>query len=840
MKTHTKAHVAARRWAHTPMSWVAALVGIVMIGATCCMACNAIGLQVNDAPGYWYKRDRIKEWNPIFDATGIGPSKSKTIAGEFVYCMETGALYNDIGTWTHQDSLQMLTAATMINRHQTEQDDLTQGAIAYAIHDHLDLDHDMWLKGRDIGFEDIDTPTLDRKAQTLWQDAYDHLPVAINVSNQYDSDHSSGTFNVSVLNPNNQPIEGIKLNLSLTGTAGQLESGKSEMSEITRAGSLSFPWKAVGEGSLNLHVSVPRARAERLESPEGQDVIRGSHMDTLSKDFSIDVTRQFQPTLAVRAQRRWLKVGQTVQAQVNAGFAQDSQWPDDISLHTQGYYFIGDAHTMSQAQLQQGESVEHYLNRLHGVKGLRYVAKAQTVFDKRKTSSLLTAQQVDDASKNNDSSAYHITQQDAGLLGSWVWVIARNEQADSIRRLLKSDVITTIGAENATNNITNVVSHDFSWNKQQVAFGKELHGTLKLQGLPKDYTTSFSDNAHLLTMKVWWAGSGSDQATVADNERYCPGKGNEHKRKEPQEDEHHHLVGTWKVPAVNGVYHIGEGGISVMSDSVLNSSKSQQTLLASHVHIRAQRNSESGWYIFMYELPDAQHVEGFTSVYADPTLRAQILAEETTHDQTNEQHKSGVNTVNTSNKKPDTTGMKASTAGHTTQQDHERVNTKPDAALHGHDENERTQQCSKKPLSCEQSNTTQEKLTTNQSQTNLEENLEKQHYRRDSNVNNAILTSRRLNHTQPITGKQETTWSSDLLDPLAKTGSNMIYVMLIDAAGVVFIAGLYVGRCGGNNKRFTRLTLMRPRSYHGMRARNANNSDHVYTRERLMRINTIV
>lgn len=101
-------------------------------------------------------------------------------------------------------------------------------------------------------------------------------------------------------------------------------------------------------------------------------------------------------------------------------------------------------------------------------------------------------------------------------------------------------------------------------------------------------------------VRVWWAGSEDGQ----DDGAYEPADA-----QEPEEDDHHILIGTWEYEAVNGEIHVGGGAPDAHGDPV---------------EIRAER---PGWYVFVWEFAGDGRVQAATSSYADPQERVFVRVE---------------------------------------------------------------------------------------------------------------------------------------------------------------------------------------------------------------------
>ena len=117
-----------------------AIVALIVSAATLLTGAStalATATQAGGLPGYWY--------NPASDGSGWftawhGSSLGVvTYEGDTpIYCIEAGIVYSGQGTWEPATDRDSKIAAFMVEQHKNDRSDMTQAAVAYAIHAHLD------------------------------------------------------------------------------------------------------------------------------------------------------------------------------------------------------------------------------------------------------------------------------------------------------------------------------------------------------------------------------------------------------------------------------------------------------------------------------------------------------------------------------------------------------------------------------------------------------------------------------------------------------------------------------------------------------------------------------
>ena len=194
-----------------------------------------------------------------------------------------------------------------------------------------------------------------------------------------------------------------------------------------------------------------------------------------------------------------------------------------------------------------------------------------------------------------------------GGFGTWVWAIERERQSRDVRELLADDVITAFMDPSETHAVRAPLTVESRVVESTVQPGAQIADVIRVSGFPDEHGNWAGSSEHGIDtdvpyaqVRVWWAGSGDGQ----DDGAYEPADA-----QEPEEDDHHTLIGTWEYEAINGEIHVGGGAPDAHGDPV---------------EISAER---PGWYVFVWEFAGDGRVQTATSSYADPQERVFVRVE---------------------------------------------------------------------------------------------------------------------------------------------------------------------------------------------------------------------
>lgn len=567
-------------------------------------------------PGYWFNAARSGSWWVGTHASSLGPQRYEN--GNPVYCVEAGEPVTNTGTWNKATDVNHKVGAWLVEKHKGDSSDFTQASVAYAIHEHLDQGSSHFRQLVAAGLEGADINAVASNAANLWNDAYNTLPSNINASYAYTSGKRTGTVNPGVKNSNGQYIAGVKYTLTLNGPAKFDQTGTNTVTGTTTGQETHIPWTATGNGKVTYRVSMNVPTAAVLNSP-GQDMMRMFDPENQTADVQFSVSRDFQPTVSTRVSKKQLTRGSPVEDRVTSGVASsDDEWADNVPVKFKGYYFVGDSkHILQVIKKNNGENPTDYLKRLRETDGIRQVAAATTRFIKSGQTNTVKAKAATggiDYDSVNGLDDYQVSDEDAGLFGTWVWVEVKSDQSQ--QDYIKGDYIDEFGKTQETSVSVLPPNHDSTVLEQESGMNKDILDEINISRLPSDYgkftgDTNYGFNADAKAkIRVWWAGSGTGNKD--EDEKYVPTT-----EEEPTQDANHKLVGEWEVPAMNGKYKVGGGKIVLYP-----SDGSDAKTVATDVNIKVTDKAHCGYYVFIYDFPGSDRAEGFKSAYNNPWERS--------------------------------------------------------------------------------------------------------------------------------------------------------------------------------------------------------------------------
>lgn len=599
--------------------------------------CSQIAMgSVDKLTGYYYKKSNTVEWlSEKIARLRLGPVTDKWEGRKnSIFCMESSVFIDYKGNIKQMNGEDYRIAANIIKTHNNNDDDLTQAALAFMIHNHFDINQDRWKEAVENGFVDVETETLRNKADKLWQQGVKETPVKAVLKNDYTKGKRIGVMHISLQNSNGDSLGGVPIKVKSSNNLIKFANGSESFEGKSKKEGLDITWNALDAGNARIEVSFNAPKAERLFSPDGQDVIRSFENTWYPQDFSFGVEKTFQPLLKSKISKHELRAGEQVDSTVTSSVAGNDSWPENVRLRAQGYYFVGSAEDILHIQQRNsGESAKEYLNRMRSMPNLRQVAAAKANFSNSGETITAVAKRANGditASDLDKAEAYKVNDLEAGLFGTWVWIISRDSQNKSDREFLKDDVVQLFGSTDTTAVHQATVSSDIVAKQQTVGLNTEIVNEITVRGLPETYGSFKGNNSYGFNedkkahIRVWWAGAGSENPTKKDNENYIPGSKGEPSYQEPKEDSHHRLIAKWDVPAVNGVYKIGNGNITLRPIAGTDRSTTEPKVLENNVHIRANKNSESGWYVFVYDFPGSSRALAHKSAYDGLWSRALV------------------------------------------------------------------------------------------------------------------------------------------------------------------------------------------------------------------------
>ena len=209
---------------------------------------TAQAAQENGMPGYWFNpASDGSGWFVLHHGSGLGPMRYD--GGNPVYCIEAGIPVDYTGTWENASDQNSKIAAFMVNQHKGDRSDMTQAAVAYAIHAHLDRGQSHFNQLVAAGLEGADIGAVGALADQFWRDARANMPDRIQASYQYTQGKRKGTVNPGILNADNQWVAGIPYTITINGPAVFDATKTNTYSGTTSGQEEHIPWTATGNGN---------------------------------------------------------------------------------------------------------------------------------------------------------------------------------------------------------------------------------------------------------------------------------------------------------------------------------------------------------------------------------------------------------------------------------------------------------------------------------------------------------------------------------------------------------------------------------------------------------------
>ncbi len=617
---------------------------IALLVASFCLIpialCGQIALGFDQLPGYFYNQS---DTLPIFKEKHnfkLAPIPNYSNSAFYTrYCVESTETYSMLahGSWYDQPYDDYRIAAKLINSYKYINDDFNQASIAYAIHDHLDSDKNLWQTVVKNGFEGVETDKLADKAKSMWESARASTPTTLEIQNEYTNGKRTGVLHLALRNADKEFVYGTKIKVTSDDNRVKFGSVPGSVEVTSDNKVIDIPWSAKEEGTAKVTASYEAPKVERFYSSESQDYIRTESDRAYETSESFNVRKDFYPVLTSKMNKHKLRANEKVDSEVKVAIPGKDDWPNKLNLHAQGYYFVGsDDAILHIDKPGNNESAQKYLQRIREVKNLRQVAAAEADFSNADEKVLPKAKRASGDINSADlknAADYKVGNEEVGKFGTWVWVIAREAQNEDAANMLEDDIVQVFGSADTTAVHQSAVKASVTAKQKTFSVGSEIAGEIAVEGLPESYGL-FKGNGNYgfdgdkdAHIRVWWAGAGTENPTKQDNDAYDPAKNSTSGAEEPTKDDHHRLVGEWDVPAVNGVYEIGNGNITVKPAAVDGKPATEARILKENVHIRADNNKQSGWYVFVYDFPGSSRAVEYKSAYNNSQSR--VLVEPT-------------------------------------------------------------------------------------------------------------------------------------------------------------------------------------------------------------------
>lgn len=598
-----------------------------------------------------------------------------SVNDDITYCVdlyESGNAFADTSWGPVVNNRDVAIAAMMIklsvNGKSWRGDYRDRVAIAYAIHEHFE-DKDKWNNAKQHSFTSTkDFSEIAAKADELWNEAASKIPTKVSFENLYGTSGSSGEIKVKaegVLRTAYNGDDGVDFKITASNrnimfkdnyyyNNNELKAERKGFIRTDKDYSDEFVWVASGEGKVDINGEYYLPNLERRDTKNGCYLLRLSQSPVkynIDSSISIDAHRDFYPAVTSKSEVKKLKLGDSVEGNVKSSVnnEENKPWIENKKIRARGYYFVGSYENILKKRAV-GSSVDDYIKELRADSSIRQVGASDVYFTKsgEEAKTVVHVTNGDMKPENLEKATeYKVGEQDAGLFGTWVWTIAKNEQDNDVKDFVSSDFIEGFGKAQST------LTHMAKVNIKHVKNAKnkdsnEVSDTIVVSGAPKDYGM-FKGNKEYgfdgdenMKVRLWWIGY--ENGTV---DKESMSKLNPKSDKEPEEDDNHKKIGEWSVPLRNGVYTIANGKVMLKEDSadgagnsgaVGNSEKGNEKeeselgkKVADIVNLKSGNSGESGMYVFVYDFPGSSRAEAFKTAFNDEDSRSIFTQEKEEH-----------------------------------------------------------------------------------------------------------------------------------------------------------------------------------------------------------------
>jgi len=605
---------------HAARAMIAAIVAAATLGGG--VTTTAVAATMEGNPGYVFKDPStgkshalglIAQWNYL------GGKRAWCINGDeqMAAPQENAGVVDVSNGYNGKDANTMRQLAYIGDKYNASSvSDLDAAAAAYVIKNNLDTSA-VWTRSKNnLTLTNGNASDVINRANQMWSEAVAQAPTITHAYADFDTNQGlkTGTVKIDVKNASNGFTAGWHYRAVLEGPA-EFDSGGQEAQGTTGTQTINLNWHSTGNGTVTykLYVNVPQAAVGNTTVSQ-QDQFLPKILEVQSPDtVTFKVIKDFQPTVGTVVAKKNNNRGSPITDNLTSGLAQ-GEWPAGHQVKVKAYLYESDTLSTFVGGLSvehDGQSLDDYVNYVKRVKGLSPVATAETTFDGANQTKSITARKLDGSGDYTGQKTFH----------TWVVAVVKNGDEQ-----ITGDWISTLGLPDESAASLNPTSHDSTVLEQYSGMNRDILDTITIGNLPSDYG-QWSGNSDYgfkadakAKIRVWWAGSGT--GVKSEDEKYKPTGS-----AEPTADANHKLIGEWEVPAANGVYKVGSGVIKFKG-----SGDSDYKTVASDdkLNIKATQPSETGYYVFIYELPESSRAQAFTSSYDDAWERTFVEQTETT------------------------------------------------------------------------------------------------------------------------------------------------------------------------------------------------------------------
>ncbi|WEV67819.1 hypothetical protein OZX72_02160 [Bifidobacterium sp. ESL0769] len=251
------------------------------------------------------------------------------VDGKPVYCIQFGTIVGSAGGWTPLTGSDSGVGATMINQHASDMSDMTQAAVAYAIHDHLnvhDASEEIWTWWKSNGALDgASLPAVASLAAQFWTQASNAVVTNAGGGHNYTQAERTGTVNVGLHDAAGNYTSGVHFTIDMNGPAKFDATGNGHYEGYTNGTEMHIPWTATGNGNVSPQIGYDVTYG-MLSTSAGQVLFRDNDPEHQTYNVApFEVRKDFQPTVTTQVSNKVLKRGQKVMDKVTSGVDQTGQ-----------------------------------------------------------------------------------------------------------------------------------------------------------------------------------------------------------------------------------------------------------------------------------------------------------------------------------------------------------------------------------------------------------------------------------------------------------------------------------------------------------------------------------
>lgn len=294
----------------------------------------------------------------------LGPIAQWPITGgKWVYCIESGQNINPSveNSWqpVQASDTNSRIAAQLASENNDNTDNTVQAAVAYAIHDHLDIAQSMWgeMKNQPLAQGGTPVSAVSGLAAQLWNKAAADVPANATVEQAYVQAKRTGTISVFVKNAAGGYTSGVPFTIQGTGPVTF-----SQTSGVTVAGGPTIVnWTATGNGHVTVTPIYYVTEGMKLIAAGTQTGFAPGNTDPMTgQGVAFQVIKDFQPTVTSQVPDSRIEQGQVPLDTITSGIKDGDTWQDSIPVKYEGTLygpFTSAADAQTEASLTDAKAV---------------------------------------------------------------------------------------------------------------------------------------------------------------------------------------------------------------------------------------------------------------------------------------------------------------------------------------------------------------------------------------------------------------------------------------------------------------------------------------------------